>query len=56
MWEDGFQSSHPIVANISTANDIIANFDKIPIEKAGAVLRMLESIVGETVLQNGLKV
>ncbi|XP_030559529.1 glutamyl aminopeptidase-like [Drosophila novamexicana] len=43
---DAKLSSHPIVQKVESPDEITAIFDTISYEKAGSVLRMLESVVG----------
>ena len=43
---DSKLSSHPIVQKVESPDEITAIFDTISYEKAGSVLRMLESLVG----------
>ncbi|XP_017874509.1 PREDICTED: glutamyl aminopeptidase [Drosophila arizonae] len=43
---DAKLSSHPIVQKVESPDEISAIFDTISYEKAGSVLRMLESLVG----------
>ena len=56
MWDDGFMSSHPVYADVIQPEQINSIFDSITYDKGCSLLRMLESTVGETEFQNGLKV
>ena len=56
MWDDGYEASHPIVANVTYPAEIDNLFDGITISKGAAVVRMMESIVGVPNLQIALRV
>ena len=57
MWDDGFASSHPLKVKVLTRAEIISSaFDQITTRKGAAVMKMVESVVGATQFQNGLKV
>jgi aminopeptidase N len=56
MYEDGFESSHPILGFSPSTVEAISIFDRVTYDKGAALLFMLESIVGEENLRNGLKV
>lgn len=51
---DAKLSSHPIVQEVKTPDEIVAIFDTISYEKAGSILRMLESLVGEEIFQEAV--
>lgn len=51
---DAKLSSHPIVQEVKTPDEIVAIFDTISYEKAGSILRMLESMVGEENFQEAV--
>jgi aminopeptidase N len=56
MWEDGYESSHPINANVTYPDEIINLFDSITFNKGPAILRMIESLVNPTNMQMALRV
>ena len=56
MYNDGFESSHPIEANVTFPDEINNMFDDIILSKGTAVLRMLDAIVGTTNMVAALKV
>ena len=56
MWDDAFESSHPVEANVVTPDQINNVFDSITYSKGAALLRMLESVVGEEAFRDGLRV
>ena len=56
MWDDGYPSSRPVVVNATSSDVINSLYDSITFSKGSAILRMLESIVGETNFQSGLRV
>lgn len=51
---DAKLSSHPIVQEVKTPDEIVAIFDTISYEKAGSILRMLENLVGEEIFQQAV--
>jgi aminopeptidase N len=53
---DALVNTHPIRAKAETPEEINALFDPISYEKAGAVLRMLESYVSPEVFRRGVNV
>ncbi|MGC2695687.1 MAG: M1 family metallopeptidase [Candidatus Angelobacter sp.] len=53
---DALVNTHPIRAKAETPEEINALFDQISYEKAGAVLRMLESYVSPDVFRRGVNV
>jgi aminopeptidase N len=56
MWDDGYESSHPLQVKLETTSEIISVYDKITSSKGAAVMRMVESVVGPTQFKTGLKV
>ena len=56
MWEDGYESSHPLQLKLETTSQIISVFDTITSGKGAAIMRMVESIVGFANFQASLKV
>jgi aminopeptidase N len=56
MWEDGYESSHPLQINVEHLGQLTSIFDVITSSKGAAIMRMVESIVGNTQFLNGLKV
>ena len=56
MYDDGYESSHPVSVEINNPEDIGSLFSSITYDKGCAVLRMLESTVGEDSFKNGLRV
>ena len=56
MWEDAYGSTRPLKINVNS-NWIIKNIlDAFTIKKSSAILRMLESLVGEEEFKTGLRV
>jgi tricorn protease interacting factor F2/3 len=53
LW-DALVTTHPIEANVVHPVDIDEAFDEISYEKGGAVLRMLESYIGEEEFARGV--
>lgn len=51
---DATLSSHPIVVNVTTPDEITSIFDTISYNKGSSVLRMLEDVVGPTIFQKGV--
>lgn len=56
MWDDGYATSRPIIMNVTSQPDLVRAFDEFLYNKGAAVIRMLESIVQENQLFEGLKV
>jgi aminopeptidase N len=56
MYDDGYEASHPVIADIKNPNEIASLFDSITYDKGCSLLFMLESTVTEAVFQNGLVV
>lgn len=52
---DALKSSHPIEVEVKKPSEIREIFDDISYDKGGNVLRMLESFIGESAFQEGLK-
>jgi puromycin-sensitive aminopeptidase len=52
---DALQSSHPIRAEIKNAEEAGEAFDAITYEKGGAILRMIESWLGEDRFRDGIR-
>ncbi|KAJ1206147.1 hypothetical protein NDU88_001556 [Pleurodeles waltl] len=53
MKDDALQSSHPIVVNVSTPNEITSVFDGISYSKGASILRMLEDWITPEKFQAG---
>jgi aminopeptidase N/puromycin-sensitive aminopeptidase len=51
---DSLKATHPIHVTVNTPAEIEAVFDRISYEKAAAVLRMVESYVGEDTFRKGV--
>ena len=56
MWEDGYESSHPLQIKVENLGQIISAFDLITSSKGAAFMRMVESIFGSSQFTTGLKV
>ena len=57
MWDDGYSSSHPLAVKVATRAEIISSaFDQITSRKGASIMRMVESVVGVSQVQNGFKV
>ena len=56
MYDDGFETTHPVVDDIKNPTLINSLFDSITYDKGCAILFMLESTVGEDVFRQGLQV
>jgi aminopeptidase N len=56
MYDDGYEASHPVIAEIKNPNEIGGLFDSITYDKGCSLLFMLEATVTEPVFQNGLRV
>jgi puromycin-sensitive aminopeptidase len=52
---DALKSSHPIRAEIHNAEEAGESFDAITYEKGGAILRMIESYLGEEKFREGIR-
>ena len=52
---DALRSTHPIHAEVRNPEDMGEAFDLITYEKGGAVLRMIESWLGEEPFRNGIR-
>jgi len=52
---DALKSSHPIRAEIKNAEEAGESFDAITYEKGGAILRMIESYLGEEKFREGIR-
>ncbi|TMA19332.1 MAG: M1 family metallopeptidase [Deltaproteobacteria bacterium] len=52
---DALKSSHPIRAEIRNAEEAGESFDAITYEKGGAILRMIESYLGEDGFRDGIR-
>jgi aminopeptidase N len=55
MRQDSKATTHPIVQEIESAEQADQAFDDITYQKGQAVIRMLESYVGEDVFRNGVR-
>ena len=56
LWDDSYESTRPLKFPVQTPSLIHKISDRLTAVKGTAMLRMLESVVGETGFQNGLKV
>jgi pyruvate/oxaloacetate carboxyltransferase len=56
MYNDGFESSHPIEANVTFPDEINNLFDDITLSNGTAVLRMLDAVVGASNIKGALRV
>ena len=56
MYEDAFTGSHPIELDVLTSNEALAVFDTITYDKGCAILKMLESIVGQENMKQAFRV
>lgn len=54
MWEDGFAGSRAVVMNVTLQSDLVKAFDSFSFDKGAALIRMLESIIGENELKMDL--
>ncbi len=52
---DALKSSHPIRAEVKNAQEAGESFDAITYEKGGAILRMIESYLGEERFRDGIR-
>jgi len=52
---DALRSSHPIRAEVKNAQEAGESFDAITYEKGGAILRMIESYLGEERFRDGIR-
>jgi aminopeptidase N len=55
MLSDSLSSTHPIVQNITTVEQISQAFDSITYSKGAAIIVMLEDYVGEDVWRQGVR-
>ncbi|XP_069486830.1 glutamyl aminopeptidase [Ambystoma mexicanum] len=53
LKDDALQSSHPIVVNVSTPDEITSVFDGISYSKGASILRMLEDWITPQAFQTG---
>ena len=56
MYDDSFESTHPVSANVTSVSQIGSLFDSITYDKGSSLLRMLEATVGEDNFREGLRV
>lgn len=56
MYDDSFEATHPVSANVTSTSEIGSLFDSITYDKGSSLLRMLEATVGEANFQEGLRV
>lgn len=54
MYDDGFQTSTPVAAQVLTPAQINSAFGSITYDKGSSLLRMLESTVGAENFREGL--
>jgi len=52
---DAFQTTHPVVQEIATVNELGAAFDAIAYQKGKSVIGMFEAYAGEDVWRDGLR-
>ncbi len=52
---DALRSTHPVRAEVRNAQQAGESFDVITYEKGGAVLRMIESYLGEEIFRDGIR-
>jgi puromycin-sensitive aminopeptidase len=52
---DALRSTHPVRAEVRNADEATESFDAITYEKGGAVLRMIESYLGEAPFREGIR-
>ncbi|MGZ7031674.1 MAG: M1 family metallopeptidase, partial [Thermoanaerobaculia bacterium] len=55
LTADALQTTHPIRVPVETPEEINEIFDAISYDKTEAVLRMIESFVGETAFRDGIR-
>ncbi|KAJ8281412.1 hypothetical protein GJAV_G00067380 [Gymnothorax javanicus] len=55
MVDDALLSSHPIIVDVSTPDEITAVFDGISYSKGASILRMLEDWIGRTNFRDGCR-
>src|SRR4029077_4674668 len=55
MTQDSKATTHPVVQEIESAEQADEAFDDITYQKGQAVIRMLESYVGEDVFRDGVR-
>ena len=56
MFDDSFDYSQNVIANIIRPEDINGLFNSFTYDKGGSILFMLESIVGSDSFQSSIKV
>jgi aminopeptidase N len=56
MYDDGYQTSHPVSVEVLTPAQINSVFDSITYDKGSSLLRMLEATVGANNFRDGLNV
>ena len=56
LWDDSYESTRPLKIPVQSPSLIKKLSDRLSAVKGTALLRMLESVAGETEFQNGLKV
>jgi aminopeptidase N len=56
MNSDSVTTSHPISVEVKNPTDISQIFDSITYGKGGAIIRMMNYFLGESVFKNGLSV
>jgi aminopeptidase N len=56
MYDDGFESSHPVIYDIKNPDEIGQIFDSITYDKGSSLLFMLENTVGDHNFRDGLRV
>ncbi|KAM9842326.1 glutamyl aminopeptidase [Aulostomus maculatus] len=55
MTDDALLTSHPIIVNVSTPDEITSVFDAISYSKGASILRMLEDWLGKDVFRDGCR-
>ena len=55
MWEDGYATSKPVILSMGERDSPRVN-DALVASKGAAILRMLESVVGEASLKTSMRV
>jgi aminopeptidase N len=56
MWDDGFEATLPVKFAVSNPNNVRNILVERTYKKAAAIMRMLESIVGENSFRTTLRV
>lgn len=56
MYDDGYESSHPVSVDVTNPDQISSLFSSITYDKGSSLLFMLESTVGEINFRDGLRV